>query len=144
MVSGELIPDSDSDESEKEAVSGADEATSPAMAVAPVQDTNELPASRRRIRKEPEEAEAPVAASALRQAQGRATPRRKSAVDSRRSTWRRHLCIRYVPAMVYPAVSDVYLTCICLYRPRIQIRYKIHLYCTIVYVICIRIVFSIT
>ena len=63
MVSGELIPDSDSDESEEQTVSGADEATSPAMAVAPVQDTNELPASKRRIRKEPEEAEAPVAAS---------------------------------------------------------------------------------
>ena len=63
MVSGELIPDSDSDESEKEAVSGAGEATSPAMAVAPVQDTNELPASKKRTRKEPDQAEVPVAAS---------------------------------------------------------------------------------
>ena len=41
--------------------------------------------------------------------------------------------------LLYRCVSDVYPTCICLYRPRIQIRYKIHLYC-----LCIRIVFSIT
>ena len=42
----------------------------------------------------------------LRPPQGMVRParRRRSAVDSHRSKWRRHLCIRYVSRDVYPAV----------------------------------------
>ena len=106
MVSGELIPDSESEKDDKEADSGAEEAASPAKSITPAPDTNALPAGW----SESAAARFQTKLRRLRPPQGMARParRRRSAVDIHRSKWRRHLCIRYVPVMVYRAVSDVY------------------------------------
>ena len=62
LVSGVLIPETDSEKEDNDAVSEAEEAASPAKSIAPAPDTDALPASRNRKRKASDQAEAPEAA----------------------------------------------------------------------------------
>jgi hypothetical protein len=62
LVSGVLIPETDSEKEDKDAVSEAEEAASPAKSIAPAPDTDALPASGKRKRKASGQAEAPEAA----------------------------------------------------------------------------------
>ena len=62
LVSGVLMPDTDSEKEDKDAESEAEEAGSPAKSIAPAPDTDALPASRNRKRKASDQAEAPEAA----------------------------------------------------------------------------------
>ena len=62
LVSGVLIPETDSEKEDKDAVSEAEEAASPAKSIAPAPDTNAPPAARKRSRKGSDQAEAPEAA----------------------------------------------------------------------------------
>ena len=62
LVSGVLMPDTDSEKEDKDAESEAEEAGSPPKSIAPAPDTDALPASRNRKRKASDQAEAPEAA----------------------------------------------------------------------------------
>jgi hypothetical protein len=62
LVSGVLIPETDSEKEDNDAVSEAEEAASPAKSIAPAPDTDALPASGKRKRKASGQAEAPEAA----------------------------------------------------------------------------------